>query len=412
NNNNNNNTNNNINNNNSQADQTFVTNVVEEKVVNKPYRDTELAWTQEKINAEALNIKFSTFAPEITAVKEAYVLENGDKTEVTNVKPGDVFTYSVKISNNGNLAANNVVVKDNISDKLEILNVSLKAETKENKLEWKIEKIAPNETVEILINVKVLKSLNGEIINNVAYISGDNINNNETNKVENVVKYPHMVSKKSSDKENQNVTKGNKITYKISVLNDGLLDGSTVVKDYIPEGTKLCGDIVVNENKETEKSISEEALKNGVQINVASAKTSEITFTVEVLDIENLAKITNVATVDNRETNVVKNTYVEAIISATKSVKHKGNVSFGDALTYTITIINDGDLKDEVTLKDVIPEGTVLVGNVDVREENGSRKITGEELAKGTKLTVEKRSITQVVFTTRVEDMEDGSKII
>ncbi|MEG3038495.1 MAG: VWA domain-containing protein, partial [Clostridia bacterium] len=109
--------------------------------------------------------------------------------------------------------------------------------------------------------------------------------------------------------------------------------------------------------------------------------------------------------------NKVENTYVEAIISASKSVKHKGNVSFGDALTYTITIINDGDLKDEVTLKDVIPEGTVLVGNVDVREENGSRKITGEELAKGTKLTVEKRSITQVVFTTKVEDMEDGSKI-
>ena len=131
-------------------------------------------------------------------------------------------------------------------------------------------------------------------------------------------------------------------------------------------------------------------------------------FTVTVNDLDNGADITNIATVDDEQTNTVTHKYVEAIIDANKTatIEHPevGYVLEGETITYTITVTNTGDLAKRVTVKDVIPTGTSFVEN-SVKIDNQEQTYTQTDLQNGITVDVPAQGNVVVTFEVTVNEL-------
>ena len=121
-------------------------------------------------------------------------------------------------------------------------------------------------------------------------------------------------------------------------------------------------------------------MANGIEIELQAYESKNVEFKVTVGDLDNGAEISNKATVDTdvdnpnnpeEETETAENTYVEAIINATKEMSSEYGLDYlvkGERITYTIIIENNGDLGQDVVVKDSVPEGTTFVeGSIKVK---------------------------------------------
>ena len=115
-------------------------------------------------------------------------------------------------------------------------------------------------------------------------------------------------------------------------------------------------------------------------------------------------KIYNVAVVDNTPTNTVEVTVEETKIEATKTVS-KEDAKTSDTLTYTIVITNSGNKAGNITLKDIVPEGTTYVeGTLKLNgDENEKLTITGNEITLND-YTVESNSEDTLTFDVTIND--------
>lgn len=261
----------------------------------------------------------------------------------------------------------NIPQKIKISDKSpddDILIVAIGAESNTNK---NYEPSVTTVSFEVIV-----KDLDDEfIIKNVATI--DDIQTNEVS-----IKYiePIISSEKTvqTQFEKPYVVNGEKVTYYITVQNQGSLEKEVIVKDIIPEGTtfveesiKENGDNLIND---ADEPLNADDLANGIKLLVPNKKSDEIpgetilSFDVIINDLEDETIITNTATVDDIQTNQVALTYAEPIISQEKDALtqyNKDYVSAGETITYNIIVENAGSLEKNVIIKDLIPNGTTFV---------------------------------------------------
>ena len=127
----------------------------------------------------------------------------------------------------------------------------------------------------------------GEIIG----ILGPNGAGNTTNETIHTYIEPEISQEKSATTEHNlaYVVEGEKITYTITVKNDGGLDKNVVVKDEAPEGTTFVpGSIKVNGLPTQD---TEDNLKAGITVNVPEYGETTVSFdvTVDPLEGEDLA---------------------------------------------------------------------------------------------------------------------------
>ena len=377
------------------------------------------------------------------------------ETNIQNseVKVDDVVTYIITLRNEGTVDGRAVInddapegtqfVENSIKINDEITNYTLE----ELKNGIQIDIPVGGET-KLSFDVKVNDLENDEIISNKANYKDVTVTgketDGETNRLDLTYIEPIISSRKEATTENGNeyVVENEKIEYKIIVQNDGGLEKDVIIQDIVPEGTTFVeGSIKINDEQ---TQYTKEDLENGIQVNVPKKiKTIDnlenvsnmiemvnmrvldsnllsgatvLTFEVTANDQENEDVITNMAKVDNKDTNEVNFTYLEPIISSKKEAtteNGKDYVVTDEAIEYKIIVQNDGGVAKDVVIKDIVPEGTTFVeGSIKINDER--TQYTKEDLKNGIKVNVPKKIKEDANFVSdsNVTDVPDTESLI
>ena len=300
----------------------------------------------------------SSFDLTVTAVADEYgVLTNdvtvGDKTasvdvtvpeiiptkDVNNTAPnfGDKVEYTITLSNNGVVDAKQVVVVDSLDEGLTFVNASDNGVWNPFKrtVTWTVD-LAKGESKVFTVIATV--SAYGNIPNTVSV--GD-----KSSSVN--IAVPEIIPGKTVDVENPNF--GDTVTYTVVVTNNGVVDAKqVVVRDILDKGLKFVkaiGEYTWDEDSRTVTWI------------VDLAKGESKVFSVIAI-VSGYGNVTNSLVVGNKTTGV-NVTVPEIIPDKTANIT---NPNFGDNVTYTVTVANDGigDAKD-VVVRDVLGEGLKFV---------------------------------------------------
>lgn len=298
-----------------------------------------------------------------TIFKNVDVPEITPKKDVNNTTPnfGENVAYTIVVSNDGISDAKQVVITDTLAKGLKFLGANYNGVYDENThtVTWTFD-IDSGKTVELKVNVTVEDY--GVLVNRVTV--GD-----KTSSVD--IAVPEIIPDKTANVTDANF--GDNVTYTVTVTNDGDVDASQVViVDQLGNGLKYVSSSdggVWDEKTNTVTWI----------VDLAAGKTKTLNVVATVVGYGN---VTNSLAVGNKTSKINVNV---PEITPNKTVDNK-NPNFGDNVTYTVTVTNDGigDAKD-VVVRDVLGEGLKFVsatGNYTFDE--ATRTITWiVDLAKG-----------------------------
>ncbi|MGL5153253.1 MAG: DUF7507 domain-containing protein [Clostridium sp.] len=358
---------------------------------------------------------------------------------------GEVVTYTITLTNKGNVPAINVLVKDTIpvnttfiENSVTINGVVQIGANPQNGIS--LAQVAPGETKVISFKARVDSIPNPNIITNIANVSysyivdpvnqtqiDNNINTNPANTTINSgqINPNNGGFQKTADK--QYASLGDTINYTIRVVNTGNVPvNNVIVQDTVPNGTSFVNNsILVNGVRRAGDNLT-----SGINLGtLAPGQQDIITFSVVVTSIPKVNPIPNSAVVNytytvdpnkpngasgNGNTNTVLTQINYADISPqtggiVKSVD-KPYADIGSEVTYTVTLKNSGNVDaNNIVLYDTIPQGTTFVPNsVFVNSSNvvGANPQTGINVG-----ILEPNRITVVTFKVKVTSIPNGNKI-
>ena len=261
-----------------------------------------------------------------------------DKTaNVTDANFGDNVTYTVTVTNDGDVDASQVVIVDQLGNGLKYVSSSDGGvwDEKTNTVTWIVD-LAAGETKTLNVVATVVGY--GNVTNSLAV-------GNKTSKIN--VNVPEITPNKTVDNKNPNF--GDNVTYTIVVSNDGAADAkNVVVKDILAPGFKF---IEANYG-----GVYDELTRTVTWIVDVNAK-DHVDLTIKVT-VEDYGVLTNNVTVGNK-TSSVNITVPEIIPNKTADIE---NPNFGDEVTYTVNVTNAGKVNaNNVVVHDVLGEGLELI---------------------------------------------------
>ena len=261
-----------------------------------------------------------------------------DKTaNVTDANFGDNVTYTVTVTNDGDVDASQVVIVDQLGNGLKYVSSSDGGvwDEKTNTVTWIVD-LAAGKTKTLNVVATVVGY--GNVTNSLAV-------GNKTSKIN--VNVPEITPNKTVDNKNPNF--GDNVTYTIVVSNDGVADAkNVVVKDILDPGFKF---IEANYG-----GVYDELTRTVTWIVDVNAK-GHVDLTIKVI-VEDYGVLTNNVTVGNK-TSSVNITVPEIIPNKTADIE---NPNFGDEVTYTVNITNVGKSNAvNVAVCDVLGEGLELI---------------------------------------------------
>ena len=261
-----------------------------------------------------------------------------DKTaNVTDANFGDNVTYTVTVTNDGDVDASQVVIVDQLGNGLKYVSSSDGGvwDEKTNTVTWIVD-LAAGKTKTLNVVATVVGY--GNVTNSLAV-------GNKTSKIN--VNVPEITPNKTVDNKNPNF--GDNVTYTIVVSNDGAADvKNVVVKDILAPGFKF---IEANYG-----GVYDELTRTVTWIVDVNAK-DHVDLTIKVT-VEDYGVLTNNVTVGNK-TSSVNITVPEIIPNKTADIE---NPNFGDEVTYTVNITNVGKSDAvNVAVRDVLGEGLELI---------------------------------------------------
>ena len=261
-----------------------------------------------------------------------------DKTaNVTDANFGDNVTYTVTVTNDGDVDASQVVIVDQLGNGLKYVSSSDGGvwDEKTNTVTWIVDLSAGKTKT---LNVVATVVGYGNVTNSLAV-------GNKTSTIN--VNVPEITPNKTVDNKNPNF--GDNVTYTIVVSNDGAADAkNVVVKDILAPGFKF---IEANYG-----GVYDELTRTVIWIVDVNAK-GHVDLTIKVT-VEDYGVLTNNVTVGNK-TSSVNITVPEIIPNKTADIE---NPNFGDEVTYTVNITNVGKSNAvNVAVRDVLGEGLELI---------------------------------------------------
>ena len=278
---------------------------------------------------------------------------------------GETITYSITVTNDGNLTISNVVVTDEFTGDT-----------------WNVESIAPG-AVETFTTSHVVneEDILAGSVKNVATAAGDNKSDEPTEVIPGETEDPteekngHLTVDKvttSTPANGETYALGETISYKITVTNDGNLTITGItVTDELTEDEWTVESLIPGESKEftAEYTVTEKDILNGKVVNVATAKGTSP-------DPEN----PDVPVVPGEEEDETDD--IDATLNVTKTSDADEMTGLGDTITYTITVTNEGNVPyTNLVVDDQLDGVEILPGEAYTIDENGDAVIA--ELAVG-----------------------------
>ena len=327
------------------------------------------------VNGEPTNSEVNPYL--VISKKSDVELQSKILTD-NEVTTGSVLKYTIKVENNSEVDAKNVVIKDTIPQGTTLKQDSLHQISDNgvlngSEITWTID-VKAKSYEEVSFFVTVNENENGTIISNNAYVNGD-----KTSTTDEYIKAiisgtkDSFVTRDGNLVDAESVLAGDVITYKITLENNGFLEMAIEAVDTLPMD-KLENITIVSKDANAK-------IENGKIIwnvivpekvgNVAGKVILEYTATVKsdvTGTIEN-----DVVLSDGTEVESTKDPIITSL--KTSSIEGKENVAYvttGDVIVYTIKVTNTS--KDveatNVEVTDVVPAGTKLVeGSI---TENGT----------------------------------------
>ncbi|MCX7951755.1 MAG: DUF3794 domain-containing protein [Clostridiales bacterium] len=300
------------------------------------------------------------------------------------VEIGDVITVTVNITNTGTVLANNVIFTDLPPNGTSFIIGSVTINSVPDLLAnpstgINLGTILVGDSRIITFKIKVDSTPIPNPTINIAAASGSfpvNPNNPitkdfESNPVPIKIEAATLNVIKSVNKQYAEI--GEVLTYTVKIKNTGSIEASNIIfTDIPPSGTSfITGTVNINGIPVPGNP--------AVGINIGNiSPNSEVTisFNVTVTSIPIPNPTINTATVDakfqiepnkppvakNFTSNPVDTTIINANIQVIKGVDKTAAI-VGDMLTYSITIINTGNVDVEATMYDLVPLGTIFVPN-------------------------------------------------
>ena len=309
-----------------------------------------------------------------------------------NLKIGDEYYYKLHISNSGNSSIDDLIVKNNLSSNLELVNVVydsdlLKFNNDNNNLTFTFNSLIPDESLDILIYVKVIDNKD-DVIKNTGSISYKN-KNYDFNNVVNMAK-PIIVVNNTTSKDKVLNNEHFYYTLNISNIGNAKSDKLKVISSFDKNLVIVsCQNCVKNDN-ELEWDL--DPLKEN--------ESTEIVIEAYASDLKNGYVINNDVTI--KENNVILSesnktiTFVEPKITVEKSISDTV-IKVGQSFTYYIKIKNDSDVVlENVLVKDVIDNALKL-------EDIGNATLNGNFLEWNVTILPNEEIILKVVATPTIE---------
>ena len=368
----------------------------QEKVVNNVKGNIKLL-TPEKTSEEVTGSQESTIYKAIISSEKLV-----DKTEAIE---GEKVTYTIRITNEGNLAKT-VTVRDTLPAGITFDNDTLiqvgetgTVYTEQNLKNGIPVEVPANGSIDVVFAGKVDTLASNEYSKTLT--NQATVDNEPTNEVTtNVTKANITAHKESDPASGSKVRFGDEITYRIRVRNDGTREGTAIVKDTIPTGTTFVeGSIKIDNVADSTKTATD--LQNGISITVGVGAEKVVEFKVTVNKLIDGTKIKNTAYInqngeDKKVPEEPEHTYVEP--KEEQSITKNGTAtidSLDQEITYNINYtarITDYAGRATVKLIDTLPyaideaRSDLAGGTYDAQ----SQTITWEEPVENIQITEEK----------------------
>ncbi|PHD45525.1 cell surface protein [Bacillus toyonensis] len=313
---------------------------------------------------------------------EIVAIKSVDKTFATI---GDTISYTITLSNPGNVTSQNIIFTDTLPDGTTFISGTLTNDSGTQQIGnpgngIQIGNINPSGTTIIALNVLVTNIPSINPISNFSSVQFAHVvdpsqpavtQTNISNAVSTTINSAILTTKKSADKSIISV--GDTITYTTTITNTGNTVATNITfTSAIPANTTFIPNSVTING--VQQSGAQPAL--GVNItNIAPGETVTVTFQVTVLSVPPSSSIMGNDTIlysytvdpngipvtTSTSTNIATNPVLDAMITMVKSVDQT-LVTLGDTITYTTFFTNTGNTSaTNITLTDLIPNGTTFI---------------------------------------------------
>ncbi len=296
------------------------------------------------------------------------------------VRPGETLNYVLTATNNSDVDAPNVIVRDTLPSNVDFVSSSIRgvqAVDDESTFEWELGTLAAGESKQIIVTVKVHLGLPAEtLIVNTASITTDGrcVNNpaTEVNECEatDIDRTPSDVWILKDNNQNV-VTPGQETTYDITVGNNSSTQTVTdaIVTDKLPENATFVA------ASDGGKLSADGSTVTWTVAELLPGATVTVTVTVKAsVSLKPGDRVINTAILDipggcNTD-EVCTTTDIDAVphLVIVKD-DNKETVKPGDSSTYDVTVTNKSDAAaEDVVVTDTLPDNVTYVSSSD----NGS----------------------------------------
>ncbi|MGH0807354.1 DUF7507 domain-containing protein [Bacillus toyonensis] len=315
---------------------------------------------------------------------EIALVKSVDKTFATI---GDTISYTITLSNPGNVTSQNIIFTDILPDGTTFISGTLTNDSGTQQIGnpasgIQIENINPSGTAIITLNVLVTNIPSINPISNFSSVQFAHVidpsqpavsQTNVSNTVSTTINSAILTTQKSVDKSIISVR--DTLTYTTTITNTGNTPATNITfTSAIPPSTTFIPDSVTING--IQQLGAQPAL--GVNIpNIAPGETVTVTFQVNVISVPPSSSImgndtilysytvdpngTPATTSTSTSTNIVTNPVLDAMITMIKSVDQT-LVTLGDTITYTTILTNNGNTNaTNITFTDLIPDGTTFI---------------------------------------------------
>lgn len=293
------------------------------------------------------------------------------------VKAGDVLTYTIKVTNTGNVSLSGIAVTDTFTGSAapvaEGVTWNLNTETGKYEATWNVGALAAGADATLTYTYTVRAADQGKTITNNAVAKSGTTENGDNNTVD--VYNPGLKVNKAVTKVNNTevaaskpvaVQKGNVLTYTITVKNTGDQNlTNVVVTDSMWKNGKVTGAVIGNSAQEVTVSSGNYTIGT---LNVGDTVTITYTYTVTEADVK-AEKVTNNVSVTSNEipggesggttTNVVGNYTIKASSGAHGTISPNGSVTVTAGANQTFTITADAGYHISDVTVDGVSKGAV-----------------------------------------------------